>query len=198
MVRVMRNRVFVFLSLGAAVACSVSGGAQLNVKNSGSQGNFVRDVDPDDLDKGGPATGVPNLRYQKEVCQGLDLRPSYSHLSADNFLEQLKTANLEYTVEQARTDLIYVDVKTGEKSSRFRVATLSSAVEAGRHLHEAILQHGPGSWGIQRSNLAVLGPIGSEDDVVSFAATTKLCCWGTLMVAGRDDAFVVPGGYLQP
>lgn len=194
----MRNWVIGYLFVGAAVACSVSGGTQLNVKNSGNHGTLVRDVDPDDLDKGGTATGVPNLRYQKAVCQGLDLRPSYSHLSADNFLEQLKTANLEYTVEQARADLIYVDVKTGEKTSRFRVATLPSAVEAGRHLHEAILQHGPGAWGIQRSNLAVLGPIGAEDEVVEFAATTKLCCWGTLMVAGRDDAFVVPGGYLAP
>lgn len=194
----MRNRVIACLSLGAVVACSVSGGTQLNVKNSGNHGSLVRDVDPNDLDKGGTASGAPNLRYQKEVCQGIDLRPNYTHLTADSFLEQLKTANLEYTIEEARADLIYVDVKTGENTSRFRVATLPSAVDAGRHLHEAILQHGRGSWGIQRSNLAVLGPIGDEDDVVEFAATSKLCCWGTIMVAGRDDTFVVPGGYLEP
>lgn len=182
----------------AAAACSVSGGAQLNTQPTGKSTTQLRDANPDDLTKGGTPSGLENMRFRSEVCQGVDLKPEYAPLTAAHFLDQLKAAGLEYSVEKAREDLIYVDVKSSGTSSRFRVATLPSAPEAGRHLHEAILQHGPGSWGVHRSNLAVLGPPGGVDQVVDFAATTKLCCWGVLTMAGRDDAFVVPGGYLEP
>ena len=81
---------------------------------------------------------------------------------------------------------------------RLRVAILPDAPAAGRDLHEAILQHGTGSWGVHRGNLAVLAPIGDPDEIVSFAAKTKLACWGVLTLAGRDDSFVTPGGYFEP
>lgn len=180
-----------------ATACSVSGGAQLNSQPTGNISARVRDVDPDDLGKGNSSRGLDDTRFRREVCQDVDTRPDYSHLTAEHFLNQLKAAGLEFTVEKAREDLIYVDVKSSNGVSRFRVATLPSAPEAGRHLHEAILQHGPGSWGVHRSNLAVLGPVGDSEQVIDFAATTKLCCWGVLTVAGRDDTFVIPGGYLE-
>jgi hypothetical protein len=154
-------------------------------------------MNPDDLGKGGDSDSLGNMRFRSEVCQGVDLQPDSGQLTAEHFLNQLKAAGLEYTVEKARQDLIYVDVKTPGESSRFRVATLPSPPEAGRHLHEAILQHGPGSWGVHRANLAVLGPIGSVEQAVDFAATTKLCCWGVFTMAGRDDAFVVPGAYME-
>lgn len=197
MARVMRTSVIGCLLLGAT-ACSASGGAQLNVQSSGKQASYARDMNPDDLTKGGNPGGPGDLRLRRDACEGQDLRPTYAHLQAQSFLDQLKAAGLEYTVEDARADLIYVDVKVGSSTNRFRVATLPSATEAGRHLHEAILQHGKGSWGVHRSNIAVLGPIGALDEVVDFAASTKLCCWGVLTVADRDDAFVVPGGYLEP
>lgn len=192
----MRKWIIGCITLSAA-ACSVSGGAQLNSQPTGKSASQVRDVNPDDLTRGAEGSGLENMRFRSEVCQGVELRPDYAHLTAEHFLGQLKAAGLEYSVEKAREDLIYVDVKTGAETSRFRVATLASAPDAGRHLHEAILQHGPGAWGVHRSNLAVLGPIGGVEQVVEFAATTKLCCWGVLTVAGRDDAFVVPGGYLE-
>jgi hypothetical protein len=60
-----------------------------------------------------------------------------------------------------------------------------------------LLEHGSGAWGVHRSNLAVLGPAGSHADDVTFAAKTKLACWGVFTIAGRDDTFVVPGGYTE-
>jgi len=100
---------------------------------------------------------------------------------------------------RARSDLLYVDVtNAADHPVRMRVAILPNAPAAGRDLHEAILQHGTGSWGVHRGNLAVLAPIGDPDEIVSFAAKTKLACWGVLTLAGRDDTFVTPGGYFEP
>jgi hypothetical protein len=65
-------------------------------------------------------------------------------------------------------------------------------------LHEGILQHGQGSWGLHRANLAVLGPIGSAEDDLRFAAKLNLPCWGVFTIAGLDDTFVIPGAYLEP
>jgi hypothetical protein len=192
----MRKSIIGCLLLGTT-ACSVSEGARLNTDPSGKMTAQVRDMNPEDLTRGSETGSLDDMRFRPEVCQGIDLRPDYSHLSAAHFLSQLKTVGMEFTVEKAREDLIYVDVKTATGTSRYRVATLPSAPEAGRHLHEAILQHGPGSWGVHRANLAVLGPIGSVEQVIDVAATTKLCCWGVVTVAGRDDSFVVPGGYLE-
>ena len=79
-----------------------------------------------------------------------------------------------------------------------RVAVLQNADDAARSLLEGVLQRGTGSWGVHRSNVAVLGPTGTSGDDVAFAAATKLACWGTFTVAGTDDAFVVPGGYTEP
>ena len=106
---------------------------------------------------------------------------------------------LDVRVERPRSDLTYLIV-TGagtESPVRLRVAILKNADEAGRELHEAILQHGPGSWGVRRSNLAVLGPIGTLEDDLTFAAKTKLSCWGMFMTAGRDDTYAVPGAYRE-
>jgi hypothetical protein len=43
----------------------------------------------------------------------------------------------------------------------------------------------------------VLGPIGSLQDDLTFAAKTKLTCWGMFMTAGRDDTYAVPGAYRE-
>jgi hypothetical protein len=93
---------------------------------------------------------------------------------------------------------VFVNVPGISEAVPLRVAVLPNADEAGRALHEAVLQRGPGSWGVHRSNVAVLGPAGSNADDVAFAATTKLACWGTFTIAGTDDAFVIPGGYAEP
>lgn len=143
---------------------------------------------------------LPELRIKPEVCQGVaEMRPEYTVLDESSLMRFLQARGYEVRRTRARADLVYVDVVNGggEIPVRLRVAVLPTAQEAGRDLHQAILEHGPGSWGVHRSNLAVLAPIGSEQQLTAFAAKTQLACWGVLTAAGRDDTFVIPGGYTE-
>jgi hypothetical protein len=137
------------------------------------------------------------LRFSPELCKGEPLGPEFAPLTEQAVVSFLRARGLEVRALRARSDLVYVDVVKGGVVVRLRVAILKSAHEAGRELHDAVLEHGPGSWGVHRSNLAVLGPIGSVEQVVSFVSDTKLACWGVVTAAGRDDAFVIPGGYTE-
>jgi hypothetical protein len=150
-------------------------------------------------DGGGPGSEPDGLRFKPGICSGENLKPDGRLLTEANILEFLSKQQLDVRIERPRSDLIYLNV-TGagtEAPVRLRVAILKSSAEAGRELHEAILQHGPGSWGVHRANLAVLGPIGSIGDDITFASKTKLTCWGMFMAAGRDDTYSVPGGYRE-
>ncbi|HEV8550410.1 MAG TPA: hypothetical protein VGQ57_15305 [Polyangiaceae bacterium] len=147
----------------------------------------------------GPGTEPDDIRFKPGICSGEDMRPDGRTLTEANIIEFLARQQLDVRVERPRSDLIYLNV-TGAGAAtpvRLRVAILKSSAEAGRELHEAILQHGPGSWGVHRSNLAVLGPIGALPDDLVFASKTKLACWGMFIAAGRDDTYAVPGGYRE-
>jgi hypothetical protein len=150
--------------------------------------------------RGGPPGSSPdNLRFKPTLCDGADLRPDGRLLTETHLLEYLKRQQLDVRVERPRSDLVYL-VVTGAGTNvpvRLRVALLKNADEAGVELTQAVFQHGQGAWGVLRSNLAVLGPIGTLEDDLTFAAKTKLNCWGTFMTAGRDQAYVVPGGYRE-
>ncbi len=139
------------------------------------------------------------LMLRPEVCRGEDLRPEYNRLDEADLLRFLERQHGVVSVERPRTDLAYVTLANDSavKGLRLRVAILPSADEAGRELAEAIAQHGSGSWGVHRSNLAVLGPADDAERVLSLVAATKLACWGVFTVAGRADVFVVPGGYRE-
>jgi hypothetical protein len=138
------------------------------------------------------------LRLHPEVCKEEALKPDFGRLDEDSFVAFLRAHGVEGVRRiRARNDLVYVDVGQGEKAVRFRIAILKSPEEAGNELHEAMLEHGPGSWGVHRSNLAVLAPSASLEDVLSFVNDTKLACWGVLTFAGLDDTFVIPGGYTE-
>jgi hypothetical protein len=120
-------------------------------------------------------------------------------LNEGHLIGFLTKQGVDVRVERARADLVYLNLSgVGTQSPvRMRVAILKDRGEAGRELHEGILQHGKGSWGVHRSNLAILGPVGSIEDDLRFAAKLKLPCWGVFTVAGEDDTFVVPGGYME-
>jgi len=144
--------------------------------------------------------GLGDMRLKSSVCTGIDTKPDYASLDERAIVTFLKARGLPTRIERARTDLFYVEVQVNpdkDEWARLRVAILPSPQQAGRELHDAVLQHGTGAWGIHRANLAVLAPIGSVPDILSFVGKTKLACWGVLTVAGRDDAFVVPGGYRE-
>lgn len=143
---------------------------------------------------------VAEVRLRPEVCEGVaENKPDTSHLDERALTAFLERQNLQTSVVRARPDLVYVDVTNagGDSTLRLRVAILDDAHAAGADLHKAILQHGPGSWGVHRSNLAVLAPIGNVDQIVEFAGRSKLACWGVLTLAGTDDDFVIPGGYME-
>ena len=146
--------------------------------------------------------GVEDLgrtRFRPGVCAGEELSPVYAHLDENQVVQFLARQHMDVRVERPRADLVYVVVGGAGAAEpvRLRVAILANADQAGRELHEAILQHGQGSWGVHRSNIAILGPIAAEEDALAFAAQTKLACWGVFTIAGRDDTFVVPGAYTE-
>lgn len=139
-----------------------------------------------------------SMRLKPALCDGMkELRPEYKILTEDALIEFLQAQGYESKKTRARSDLVYVNATKDGVTTMLRVAILPTAQDAGRDLHEAILEHGKGSWGVHRSNLAVLAPIGSPSEIVAFAGKSKLACWGVLTLAGRDDSFVVPGGYTE-
>lgn len=141
-----------------------------------------------------------DMRLRPAVCDGLDVKPEYGTLDEQAIVKFLKARGLPVRIERARADLFYVEVQVNpdtDEWARLRVAVLGSPIQAGRELHDAVLQHGPGSWGIHRANIAVLGPGASVSDILAFIGKTKLSCWGVLTVAGRDDSFAVPGNYRE-
>ena len=174
-------------TLGLVAAC---GGSRLPT---------VHSVDPSQQVESGQLT-LGDMRLVPAVCTGIETKPDYATLDENAIVTFLKARGLPTRLERARADLIYVEVQINpdtDEWARLRVAVLQSPEQAGRELHDAILQHGPGSWGIHRANLAVLGPEGSVPDIIAFAAKTKLSCWGVLTIGGRDDDFVVPGNYRE-
>ena len=139
------------------------------------------------------------VRINPSVCQKSDLRQDFRHLDYDELDNFLKHQGFETQVTVVRPDLVSLELLNAGTSEpiRFRVAILADSETAGRDLHRALLQHGTGAWGIHRSNLAILAPADSYDNIVSFAARTRLACFGVLTIAAQDDAFVIPGGYSE-
>lgn len=186
-------RTSVVLSL-LAVGCGPE--VLLNVTDGSDWKAFVATRD------GGSAstTDLSSLRFRESLCDAQTLIPERGELNENHIISYLQKQGVDVRVERQRTDLVYLNVAgAGTKSPvRFRVAILKSREDAGRELHEGILQHGEGSWGVHRANLAVLGPLGSAEDDLRFAARLKLPCWGVFTIAGRDDTFVVPGAYIEP
>jgi hypothetical protein len=180
-----------------AIGCSSSPNPRLPEQPSSDLESKVRDSDVTDLSRGSATFALGEVRLRPDACSGVDLRPDYRDLQVGQLIEFLRASGYEPSETRARSDLSYLDLKTPNGPVRLRVATLDSARAAGRDLHEAILQHGPGAWGVHRANLAVLAPNSDPKNMLAFALKTRLACWGVLTVAGRDDNFVVPGGYTE-
>lgn len=153
-----------------------------------------------------PGTSGPTARaWRPDVCAALDLRPDYRTLNESNLVEFLRNQQLAVRVERQpvepkKPELVFVFVQAPGRPETvpLRLAILPNADDAGHDLYDAMLQRGWGVWGVHRANLAVLGPAGSDEEDLAFAARTKLACWGTFTVAEGGDAVVVPGGYMEP
>jgi hypothetical protein len=186
--RVVSTLLAVLLA-GAAAACADTGPAATYLTTPGGGGQYVKD-----------SMALGEARLRPEVCDGVaENKPEKTTLDERALASFLQRAGFQTTATRERPDLVYLDVTNsgGDKPVRLRVAVLADSHAAAADLHKAILEHGSGSWGVHRGNLAVLGPIGSVDQIVEFAGRSKLACWGVLTVAGRDDDFVIPGGYLE-
>jgi len=185
--------------LGRLLAISLlvagcGGGQGLTLSSSVSWSSFVQDK------RGGAASSNPReMRFRPNLCEASELRPEYGLLDETHVISFLERQSIDVRIERPRADLVYLNLAgtVAQRPVRLRVAILPSADEAGRELHEAILQHGTGAWGVHRSNLAILGPLGEPTDTIAFAAITHLACWGVFTIGGRDDTFVIPGGYTE-
>lgn len=145
---------------------------------------------------GGPSPGA--LRLKPSVCDGIELRPEEDYLEVDDLTTFLQERGIAFETRPLRPDLVLVSVQAKNvKDLELRVAILDSDADAAGELHKAMLEHGQGSWGLHRSNLSVLGPVGSVEDIIDVAASTQLGCWGSLMIEGRDDTFSIGGGYIE-
>jgi hypothetical protein len=179
------------LAVALAAGC---GSSDLKVSGAPPSSTYVETFAGESSD-----AELGRVRFRPEVCRGIDTRPAGRVLEADDLVTFLRRQGVETRLVRVRSDLVFVDALNAGTPApiRFRVAVLDAPGAAGHELHTALLQHGSGAWGVQRSNLAVLAPGGSADDVVAFAGKLKLPCWGVFMMAGHDDTFVVPGGYTE-
>jgi hypothetical protein len=180
------------LASAGMTGCAAEG--QLSFKDDNTKASFQT---RESSDSGDTATRLSQKSFNKETCEGYNLEPEHRTLSIADLKKHLEQEGISYSVRTERDDLHLFDLELGETKARLRVATLKTQREAGRHLHQALLEHGQGYWGVHRSNLAVLGPTASTADALSFATTTGLACWGVLTTAGRDDSFVIPGAYFE-
>jgi hypothetical protein len=137
-----------------------------------------------------------------KACEGIDTHPITSPLNQEDFskfLEKHGAKNVQ--PRKARDNLYWYDFPNhqggGSGFLRLRLAILKDAPHASADLHSSVLDHGPGWWGLRRSNLAVLAPKTSLREAMAFALKFKLVCWGIFTYAGNDDAYVVPGPYAE-
>jgi hypothetical protein len=192
MVRRVIAPLLCLLASGCAAGGSTSGHASLTGKSSAKGKVYLSKM------KGGDtSTRLARLRVSPEACEGYDLTPEHKPLDQSRLRAHLDSVGIEYTVQLERDDLHIFRVRVDNQEASLRVATLKSATEAGRHLHEALLEHGKGYWGVHRGNVAVLAPAGSPPDAIGFAQRTGLLCWGVFTQAGRDDNFAIPGAYFE-
>jgi len=145
-----------------------------------------------------PSISLNRVLIRDEVCEGLEFGTETRPLAQDDLARFLVSVEAtEAGQVKARGNLYWFQFPGDEGSVRLRLAVLGSAEEAADELHRALLEHGPGWWGLRRSNLSILAPKASLDTAVSFAVKYKLVCWGMMSYAGLDDVYVVPGPYME-
>lgn len=147
-----------------------------------------------------PSVTLGAFKFSPNICQGMDVHAQTAPLTADDFSVFLEKQGMKVTPLSARPDLYWYDFPNGQDKGkvRARLAILSSPALAAKDLHDSVLDHGPGWWGVRRSNLALLMPKAGLGEALGFAVKHKLMCWGIFTYAGRDDAYVVPGPYSEP
>jgi hypothetical protein len=147
----------------------------------------------------GPSIGLNKFVFKPDACKGIDTHPINGGLTQEDLSRFLETQGVKISPKKARGNLYWYDFPNGDGDGfvRLRLALLENPAAAAKDLHDSLLEHGPGWWGLRRSNLAVLAPKASVGTATAFAIKNKLMCWGMFTYAGVDDAFVVPGPYME-
>jgi hypothetical protein len=150
-----------------------------------------------------PSVSLTKFKFSAKSCEGVDTRMTTGDLDQEDLTRFFAARGLNLKPRKARGDLYWYEIQTQEEGEeeprilRLRLAVLSDRYAAAKDLHDSLLQHGPGWWGVRRSNLALLAPKASLDDALRFAVKYKLHCWGAFTYTGVDDAYVVSGGYTE-
>jgi hypothetical protein len=167
---------------------------------------------PSDLPDPGPHLLTPEnqpdpvikfnmAKVAPSACEKIDTHPMAGKLNQEDFARFLEAQGVKIEPRKARDNLYWFDFPNGQEAPknfvRLRLAVLEDAPHASADLHQSVLEHGPGWWGVRRSNLAILAPKASLHDALAFAVKYKLVCWGIFTYAGNDDAYVIPGPYAE-
>jgi len=151
-----------------------------------------------------PSVRLNGFVIKDDVCKDIDTHPLTQKLTPDDFARYMETQGIKVEPKKARDNLYWFDFPTGEAKEgepppfvRLRLAVLDDHFAASRDLQESLLDHGPGWWGLRRSNLAILAPRTSLSEALAFSLKYKLVCWGMFEYAGTDDVYVVPGPYTE-
>lgn len=148
-----------------------------------------------------PVIGFNRVKVAPTTCDKIDTHPITQPLNQEDFTRFLEAQGVKVTPRKARDGLYWYDFPNGGSAPqsflRLRLAVLEDTPHSSADLHQSILEHGPGWWGVRRSNLAILAPKASLHEALAFAIKYKLVCWGIFTYAGRDDAYVVPGPYAE-
>jgi hypothetical protein len=170
-------------------------------------GDIAGDIASPEGDSGG-SIGFNSFKVKADSCklpsgQLIDTHTVVAQLNQEDFSRFLEQAGAKLAPTKARGNLYWYDIpvrendKEDKRTLRLRLAVLGSPEEAAIDLHRSLLEHGPGWWGVRRSNLALLVPKAGLGDAMRFALKYKLPCWGSMAYAGADDVYVIPGPYSQ-
>lgn len=144
-----------------------------------------------------PSISLTEFKFDPRACEGIDLHPIQQKLTYHDLTRWFAARGVNVTPKKARENLWWYEFSDDDGSIRLRLAVLDDPEGAAKDLHDSLLSHGPGWWGVRRSNLAVLAPKAGLKEAVRFAAKYKLQCWGLFTYAGVDDAYVVGGAYTE-
>jgi len=172
-------------------------------------GSRYPDYSSSDVSKGvlspenddGPSVSLGNFVISDAVCEGIDTHAQTQPIAQDDLSRFLARTGAPPIEVKARGNLYWFDFPGTDPEDgdvvRLRLAVLADAKDAAIDLHEALLQHGPGWWGMRRHNLSILAPKAGTKEAIAFALKYKLPCWGMVSMAGLDDVYVVPGPYME-